>query len=118
MEFRCPRAVPVKPLLLRGWRLEFFNHATITQHGNSQVPGALWALTPECEAALDAFEGYPYYYSKRTWIQDDLQFFFYVMNDEKSGAPSPGYVNNIREGYTQWGLPKAILDQSLELCST
>lgn len=116
MRYRCPKATPVKPLLLRGWSLKFYSHATIEPHANSVVPGALWCLTPDCEAALDAFEGYPYYYRKHTWLQDGEQFFFYLMNDEKSGTPSAGYVNNIKEGYKQWGLPEHLLPNTQELC--
>lgn len=118
MRYRCPDAVPVKTIMLREWQLEFFNHATIRQTKNAVVPGVIWSLTPRCETSLDIFEGYPYYYNKRTWIQDELQFFFYVMNNEKLGTPSSGYVNNIREGYQQWGLPETYLDQSLKLCLT
>lgn len=116
MSYRCPQAQPVSSLLLRGWRLEFHTHATIVPDSRGVVPGALWRLTPACEASLDAFEGYPYYYRKHTWMQDGRQFFFYVMNEGKISTPSQGYVNNIREGYQQWGLPEEAIDQSINLC--
>jgi hypothetical protein len=74
----------------------------------------LWELTRECEQALDVFEGYPSYYTKRTWHQDGQWFFFYEMTDPKSGTPSEGYIRGIAMGYNQWQLPQTKLKESLD----
>ena len=105
MRWRCPGALGIGSFVLRDWELRFYNHATIEQRKGAATHGVLWAITEECEAHLDTFEGFPSYYTKRTWIQDGQQFFFYEMTDPKSGRPSPGYVADIRESYEFWCMP-------------
>lgn len=104
MAFRCPDATPVKPLMLRDWELVFYSHATIEQMSGAVAPGVLWKITPHCEQTLDIFEGFPTYYTKRTWNQDGLEFFFYEMAHFRQGHPSVQYIDNILEGYDQWGI--------------
>ena len=113
MSWRCPSAQAQGAFVLRDWQLKFYNHATIEPKPGAQVGGVLWSITDKCEASLDAFEGFPSYYTKRTWIQDGVQFFFYEMTDPKSGYPSEGYVADIRDSYTFWQLPHELLTQSL-----
>jgi gamma-glutamylcyclotransferase (GGCT)/AIG2-like uncharacterized protein YtfP len=113
MSWRCPKATAHRSFILRDWELKFYSHATIEPKKGATVAGVLWEITPECELSLDAFEGYPSYYTKRTWIQDDVQFFFYEMTSPKSGRPSPGYVLDIRDSYTFWQLPQSLLTESL-----
>jgi gamma-glutamylcyclotransferase (GGCT)/AIG2-like uncharacterized protein YtfP len=109
MSWRCPQAQASRAFILRDWELRFYSHATIEPRKSATTHGVLWAITEECEAHLDAFEGFPSYYTKRTWIQDGQQFFFYEMTDPKSGRPSPGYVADIRESYEFWRMPKTAL---------
>ena len=78
------------------------------------MAGVLWALTPECEYSLDRFEGFPDYYTKRTWTPDGVEFFFYEMTSPKSGRPGAGYVSDIAESYTLWQLPTELLTESLQ----
>lgn len=110
MQCRCPAAQAKGAFMLREWQLKFYRHATIESKLGAECAGVLWSLTPECEQALDQFEGWPYYYTKRTWIQDGVQFFFYEMADPKSGTPSSGYVYDIADSYDFWGLPRQHLD--------
>jgi gamma-glutamylcyclotransferase (GGCT)/AIG2-like uncharacterized protein YtfP len=113
MQWRCPKALGVGSFVLRDWQLKFYNHATIERQPGAETHGVLWAITDECEQSLDIFEGFPSYYTKRTWIQDGQQFFFYEMTTPKSGRPSPGYVADIRESYEFWQMPKERLLTSL-----
>ena len=99
--------------ILRDWELKFYNHATIERNPGGQVAGVLWEITEDCEQNLDMFEGFPNYYTKRTWIQDGVQFFFYEMTSPKSGRPSEGYVLDIAESYAFWQLPQNLLTESL-----
>lgn len=110
MRYRCPQAQAKGAFMLRDWRLRFYCHATVEHRKGSECPGVLWSITPECEQNLDRFEGFPYYYTKRTWIQDGVQFFFYEMNEPRSGTPGPGYVQDIRESYDFWGIHKQHLN--------
>jgi len=113
MQWRCPEAQAQGAFILRDWELRFYSHATIEPRKGSQVAGVLWEITEACEQSLDVFEGFPNYYTKRTWIQDDRQFFFYEMTTPKSGSPSKGYVLDIAESYAFWQLPQNLLTESL-----
>lgn len=110
MKMRCPKAVPLYQFNLLDWRLEFYNHATIMPQAGCYVPGVLWEITEDCEYALDAFEGYPAYYTKRDWYQGDRDFFFYEMTPtNRPGSPSSGYVANIADSYRHWNIPADVL---------
>jgi hypothetical protein len=112
MKARCPAAVPIGSLKLRDWHLEFYNHATIVPEPGAHVPGVLWSITKDCEIALDAFEGYPTYYTKRNWHQNGLDFFFYEMTPSNQfGRPGTAYVSNIIDSYCYWDMPR---DPSLD----
>ena len=112
MAWRCPRAQPVTAFYLRDWRLELHCHATIRPSPGDWVAGALWSITPDCEASLDAFEGYPVYYRKQTLEQDGIRFMAYEMNRPLSGSPGQGYVDLLVEGYQDWQLPLNALYQA------
>ena len=114
MQWRCPKAVARGTFILQDWELKFYNHATIEFCPGAEVAGVLWNITDECEQNLDAFEGYPHYYTKRTWTQDGVEFFFYEMTSPKSGRPGAGYVSDIAESYTLWQLPTELLTESLQ----
>ena len=98
MSWRCPKALASKAFILRDWELRFYSHDTIAPKKGAKVAGVLWEITSECESSLDAFEGYPSYYTKQTWIQDDTQFFFYEMTTPKSGALVAERVGRLRHG--------------------
>jgi gamma-glutamylcyclotransferase (GGCT)/AIG2-like uncharacterized protein YtfP len=108
MSWRCPSAQAQGAFVLRDWQLKFYCHATIEPNPGARVGGVLWTITDECEASLDAFEGFPNYYTKRTWIQDGVQFFFYEMTEPKSGQPSAGYVQDIEDSHAFWGIKQAV----------
>jgi len=112
MAWRCPAARPVTAFYLRDWRLELHCHATIRPSPGDSVAGALWCITPDCEASLDAFEGYPTYYSKCVLEQDGIQFMVYEMTPPLTGSPSQGYVDLLAEGYQDWQLPLPSLYQA------
>ena len=112
MAWRCPRAQPVTSFYLRDWRLELHCHATIRPSPGDTVAGALWRITPDCEASLDRFEGYPVYYRKQTLEQDGIRFMVYEMNRPLSGSPGQGYVDLLVEGYQDWQLPLNALHQA------
>lgn len=114
MAFRCPAARPVCSYILRDWELAFNSHATIVPKKGGEVPGVLWYITDECEWSLDAFEGFPDYYTKQSWVQDSEHIMFYVMRDYLTGAPSEGYIQNIRESYHHWHLPVEYLDRAID----
>ena len=113
MAWRCPAARPVGAFTLKDWELEFYSHANILPKTGSKVHGVLWAITPACEQSLDAFEGFPDYYTKKSWVQDGQHIMFYEMEDFKRGQPTLGYISDIRSSYHYWRLPVEYLDQSI-----
>ena len=113
MAWRCPTARFVKRFDLRGWRLAFGHHATIVPQRGAAVPGALWLVQPQDFLALDRYEGYPTYYTRRRWRQDHEHFFFYEIAGEVSGYPSAGYIQGIQEGYDDCGIIEDKWHQSL-----
>jgi len=114
MRYRCPTSQPVGAMILQGWQLEFYTHATIVPKPGAQCAGVLWALTPECEQELDHFEGFPHYYTKRDYKQGNQQFFFYEMTAPLTGYPNEKYVNDIARSYQQWRLPEQLLEAAID----
>ena len=114
MSWRCPGARPIGAFTLRDWELEFYSHANIRPQTGSSVHGVLWAITEDCEHSLDAFEGFPDYYTKKSWVQDDQHIMFYEMEDFKRGQPTLGYISYIRRSYRHWRLTVEYLDQIVD----
>jgi gamma-glutamylcyclotransferase len=114
MIIRCPQAQPLRAFRLRGWQLDLCGHATISPHPGKEVPGVLWRITDECEASLDRFEGYPYYYRKRILVQDGQEFMVYLMNDPVPGQPTQGYLDLLAEGYQDWKLDIQYLESAVD----
>lgn len=120
MSRRCPTARFHSRYYLRGWTLDFGTHATIRPQRRAVVPGALWALTFNDLWALDSYEGFPTYYRRRRWRQDQEHFFFYEMNRMGTSQPSLGYLQGIRQGYLDCGITDqkdlVVLDQWIQNC--
>ena len=99
MEYRCPAAKAVGPVILENYELLFRGNAkgsgvaTIASKEGSQVHGLLWRITPACEQSLDFYEGYPRLYEKeQVTVRDDrgrqLTVMAYVMTgDERWMSP-------------------------------
>jgi hypothetical protein len=105
MSRRCPSAKYVGSMFLRGWELAFNTHATIIPRRGKKVPGALWLITVDDLISLDSYEGFPTYYTRRRWKQDNNHFFFYEMApSNKRYVPSDHYVQSIAQGYKDCGL--------------
>ena len=125
MGFRCPRAVPVGRALLRGYRLEFRGRgqgvATVSQDRYSDVWGAVWEISDECEDMLDDYEGYPAYYEKidiKVHMADEkskvMDVMTYQLNHGRFNVPSMRYYNIIKKGYLDFELPVFTLKKAVE----
>ena len=125
MAHRCPAAQVVGPVVLENYKLLFRGNtrgngvATIKPHKGREVHGLLWKITPECERALDVYEGFPRLYDKQdVTVRDrsgrEITVMAYVMTDlyKEPAAPSDHYYNGILEGYRQNGLPAAALKKA------
>ena len=125
MDYRCPDATVVGPVVLENYELLFRRggFATIAPKEGGRVHGLLWSITPECERSLDFYEGYPRFYDKQTvTVRDglgrELPVMAYIMDGRfrEPMLPTESYYNGILEGYRQNGLPTQPLKQAWEHC--
>ena len=129
MWHRCPTATPVGTGVLEGWRLEFRGsgsgaYLTIVPCEGSSVPVGIWRISEADEKALDRYEGYPHFYSKKSikiqmedlWSHRlrSVTALVYIMRmDAAPGVPDPFYVSICGEGCSDFGLDEAELYAAL-----
>lgn len=123
---RCPRAKRYGLCTLPDYRLIFDGVADVIPAEGRQVEGALYEITPACERALDRYEGFPHLYVKTTFEievttkrKDAVKVtrrkvMVYTMETETIAAPTEGYVETIRRGFDDWGIPHDTLDAALD----
>lgn len=121
---RCPRASVIGGTVLKGHHLTFRGRygsavATIERQKGSSVPVLLWEITPECEKALDRYEGFPRLYrKKRLNVKlegQDIQAMAYIMNEgHRISLPGRYYYQTILQGYRDCGFDEKILDTAVE----
>lgn len=114
MKHRCPQAHVVGTAEISNYELLFKGeknsaYLTIEPKSGTYVPVGVWEVTPEDEASLDTYEGYPDFYYKKDiellvkeidGTQVTLSAFVYIMHEENSlGNPTDRYMNTCLEGY-------------------
>ena len=112
MQVRCPGATPLRPLALKNWRLIFKRVADIEPHPGSEVLGALWRVTRECEIALDRYEGIAHGLYRKVEFRIAATgecAFMYLMNGGEILLPGAWYHEAIAEGYRDWGFDERVL---------
>ncbi len=120
MQERCPDSEPVAKAKLEGYRLCFNRVADIVEDEGSLVWGAIYTVSPRDIKNLDRYEGYPNFYDKLDVdVADDqgkvYRAFVYVMTSKGCREPNDSYYRIIVEGYRDWGLEPAPLQQALKL---
>jgi gamma-glutamylcyclotransferase (GGCT)/AIG2-like uncharacterized protein YtfP len=123
MHCRCPDAVPVGSLTLEDWKLVFRAVADVAASPGDTVHGAVWKLSPSDEATLDQFEGIAKGTYRKVYIPIEPFDFagdhhedmlVYVMNSNGIMPPTISYLRTIRDGYRDFALPMAALDDAVE----
>jgi gamma-glutamylcyclotransferase (GGCT)/AIG2-like uncharacterized protein YtfP len=120
MALRCPAARRIGTGILREHKLAFRAVADIEVSEGTIVHGALWVITPECEASLDAFEGFPHLYDKKsvnvTYEDcDDLEAMVYVLRRKTAfKPPAADYAKLISQGYRDFSIPMSQLSDAVE----
>lgn len=104
MAWRCPAARSLGKVTLHGHRLAFKNFCDAVKDSTSSMECVLWEITPECERALDALEGYPTFYGKKEvnviFKGRKIRAMIYFMTDHYGkGFPSEHYLKMVSEGY-------------------
>ena len=114
MMYRCPGCIPRCRAMLMNYRLVFHGVASIEYAVGHRVHGAFYLLTKENLAALDRFEGYPSFYTRRILpfqIANKpyrTEAWVYIMNTERRpyAIPAISYLRTIVDGCHVWGLPE------------
>ena len=125
MARRCPAAVPLGPLIMPNTRLVFRGVADVIRDDGVECPGGIWRITPECEAALDRYEGfnpndpdrgmYTKEYVQLDGLPDgETEIMLYAMNSTGIYPPSEHYYDVVKQGYRDFGLPTAALQMALK----
>jgi len=124
MKKRCPKAQVIGKGELHGYKLTFRGggYANVEVSDQDRVPIVLWAITAECEQALDRYEGYPRLYTKElasiVTVDGEETAMLYVMTKQYAGItamPSERYFEIIRQGYLDNGIDTALLMKALEI---
>jgi gamma-glutamylcyclotransferase (GGCT)/AIG2-like uncharacterized protein YtfP len=128
MRVRCPDAKAVGAVTLNRYKLLFRGGngsavATIEPKRGGRVPGLLWLISPNDEASLDAYEGYPYLYRKEKirvlYDGEKITAMVYVMNKGyPPGLPSTQYLRTIAEGYAEFGVDCDALAEAVGLSAS
>lgn len=119
MAWRCPTATVVGKTKLKNYQLLFRGGrdsavATVEAFKGGCVPALIWEITPADEAALDRYEGFPFFYRKEhlkvklgsRWVTAMV----YIMNEgRETGSPSCAYFNTILQGYLTAGFDPEVL---------
>jgi len=122
MARRCPGSQSLGSAYLNDFELCFRTHCDIAYNQGSKVHGVLWDINVDNLRALDALEGYPHYYTRfnvrvcqgRVWYNALV----YQMNNQNWLAePSQYYLDCVRDGYTQNGVPLNQIDDALNTVS-
>jgi gamma-glutamylcyclotransferase (GGCT)/AIG2-like uncharacterized protein YtfP len=120
MARRCPTAVCLGAAWINNYEFVFRTHADIVESPGSICYGVLWDITPADLKSLDALEGYPYYYNRfrvRVNLGDHFVYALtYQMTDQTYiQEPGSGYLEMVREGYEQNGVPTGQIDQAINM---
>lgn len=123
MRSRCPNATPVGKIMLTNSRLVFRGVADLEYDPEAVTPCGIWRVTPDCERALDRYEGVGsgFYYRdlniRLRWRGESQRALVYLMGKRSYGGifpPSQYYVDTIRQGYADFGLDASFLDAAIE----
>ena len=120
MAVRCPKAQSLGRAILPEHEFRFSVHADVIPDPGFNTEGVLWEITPECEKALDALEGYPTYYLKKIVTLEYNETFvkamvYYMTGDLPDAYPSDGYLTMLMEGYREHNVDNRQIYSSLAL---
>ena len=137
MAFRCPAAQVIGKGWLMDYQLMFLGVsrgrggvATVEPRKGRRVPILLWAIDPDCEEALDRYEGWPTLYRKETlpvkgitWMLNNITdmpaevteapAMIYIMNQGHLAPPNASYLDTIERGYRAVGFHVRYLSEGI-----
>jgi gamma-glutamylcyclotransferase (GGCT)/AIG2-like uncharacterized protein YtfP len=115
MKSRCPDSIGISTAVLHNYKLVERKYADIEKANDEYVNGALYEISKSDLAALDEYEGYPYYYDRKEVIVTDnagvfYKAFVYIMTEQgkqRAGSYTPKYRKICSDGAESWGIPNA-----------
>lgn len=119
MEYRCPNSTAVCTGIIKGYKLEFYQHADIVECKDNTVPCLVWEIADDDWDMLDMYEGYPSYYTKKeipVTIDGDTEIMatVYVMKDTHGlYPPEPEYFQVCVSGYNTFKMDTTCLFTAL-----
>lgn len=126
MQMRCPNAELIGNGKILNNKLTFRGRdtmgvANVEEKCGRSVPIVLWAITDECEKALDSYEGFPRLYVKKDievlTTTGSVKAMFYVMAkkyENMPAEPSQHYFNIIKNGYEKNRINTKTLNYALK----
>lgn len=114
---RCPDAVPIKKVKLKGFNLTFNELADIIEAKNEEVLGAIYVISKEELEVLDTLEGYPDLYDRiKVEVSDErgntYEALAYTMMEKDLQSPPEHYYNLLLDGYRDWDLSMEKLEKA------
>ncbi|NDB59426.1 gamma-glutamylcyclotransferase [bacterium] len=120
-----PGAQFIGPAVLQNYAYEFARFANVYERGGSNVDGVLWELPTDYIRELDAVEGYPRFYGRKTVpvISGGKRYVAWVYymtpaaRESLDGdLPSMNYVRSILNGFRHAGItPQQVSDAYYDL---
>lgn len=117
MSSRCPHAMPLKKVRLKGYRLTFNELADIIPKEGDEVVGGLYLISKQELEKLDILEGHPDLYERKmVEVEDDrgnlYEAYVYSMVDKKEQLPPDSYYKILLDGYDDWEIDKERLERA------
>ncbi|HLR21311.1 MAG TPA: gamma-glutamylcyclotransferase family protein [Tissierellaceae bacterium] len=117
---RCEDAIPIKKVVLKGYKLVFNQLADIVKEDGKVTMGAIYMISKEELQQLDILEGYPDLYDRMiVEVEDDrgnkYDVTAYMMVDKDLQSPPNHYYQTLLNGYKDWDLPLKCLEEALEI---
>ncbi len=123
MAQRCPDAALIGTGRVDGYELLFKGsltgcYATIEKKAGAFVPVVFWRISSADERRLDAYEGFPrFYYKKTVPVETDggtIHGLVYIMHEERRfGIPEDWYYQNMERDYRKFGFDLSVLRSGL-----
>jgi gamma-glutamylcyclotransferase (GGCT)/AIG2-like uncharacterized protein YtfP len=120
-----PGAQFIGPAVLKNYAYEFARYANVYEVGGSSVDGVLWELPTDYIRELDAVEGYPHFYGRKTVPvisggQRYEAWVYYMTPATRESLdgdlPSMNYVKSILNGFRHAGItPQQVSDAYYDL---
>ena len=122
MARRCPGSTSLGSAWIDNYELCFRTHCDIERKPGAITYGVLWDINVDNLRALDILEGYPHYYTRfNVKVKQGNVWYYslvYQMNNQHWLAePSLYYLDCVRDGYRQNGVPQNQIDDAINTVS-